>query len=54
MLIDVILENAPGSVLASERISCHDESAVDDMVSNVLEGWILSVGDTIRIVEVEG
>jgi hypothetical protein len=51
--VAVILENAPDCELERQVVEVADDDAVDDAVSSVIEGWVLSVGDTIRIVEVQ-
>ena len=53
MKVAVILENAPDCELERVVIEIGDDDEVDNAISNVIEGWMLSVGDTIRIVEVE-
>ncbi len=54
MKIHITLENAPGSVLAEDTIDVPaDADQIDDAVSDVIESWVLSVGDTIKIREVE-
>lgn len=52
----VILENAGGE-LAREAISVDPaktddvDAAIDEAITHVVEGFVLSIGDTIRIVE---
>lgn len=53
MKIAVILENAPDCELERQMVDVADEDGIDDAVSQIIEGWMLSVGDTIRIVQVE-
>jgi hypothetical protein len=58
MKVAVILENAPNCTLEREEFEipadCEDEGGyVDEIASGIIEGWILTAGDTIRIVEVE-
>lgn len=56
MKFAVILENAGGELAREigEVPAGHEDpdAYVDDIVSGVIEEWILNVGDTIRIVEV--
>lgn len=59
MKIAVILENAPGCVLERQEREVADDpdggyagDAIDDAVSEVLEGWTYSLGDTIKIRQV--
>ena len=56
MDIDVILENGGGE-LDRARLNIAEGEDFDDRVdyevANVIEGWMLSVGDTIRIVEID-
>ncbi len=52
----VTLEGTGGE-LAREECSITDEAdfideAVNNKISEIVEGWILGIGDTIRIVEV--
>jgi hypothetical protein len=55
---DVILEGMGGE-LARERVKINEAetddlgAAVDDAASHIIEGFVLSVGDTIRLVEIE-
>ena len=52
--IAVILENAPDCELERRVIDVpNDDDAINDAVSDVLEEWRYSVGDTIKIREVE-
>lgn len=48
----VILENAPDCELDRVEFEYVDQEDVDAKVSSILDGMILSVGDTIRIVDV--
>lgn len=51
--IKVVLSGA-GGVLDRQVIDVpNDADAIDDAVSNVIEGWTLSVGDTIRIIDAD-
>jgi hypothetical protein len=53
--IAVILENAPDTELDRTVLDLPpsaDEGDVDDAISDVISGWMLSVGDTIKIREV--
>lgn len=60
---DVILENAPGCELSRERCEVKRvhrnmgefdvSDQVDKLATAVIEGWVLSLGDTITIVEVD-
>lgn len=52
MKVAIILENAGGE-LDRQVIEIHDDDDQHVMISNVIEDWLISVGDTIRIVEVE-
>ena len=47
----VILENAPDCELERWEFEYSDADEVDEKVSNILDGVIFSVGDTIKIVE---
>jgi hypothetical protein len=56
--IAVVLEG-PGGELDREELTLDaaayendPDQAVNDAVGRVIEGWLLSIGDTIRIVEV--
>jgi hypothetical protein len=56
--VAVILEGLGGELDRAEREIDENgesdfESAVDDFVMDQINGWPLSVGDTIRIVEVQ-
>jgi hypothetical protein len=58
MKIAIILENAPDCELAREVVEIPDDSddigaAVDDAATKAIDGWLLSIGDTVRIVELE-
>lgn len=53
--IAVILENAQDCELDRTVLNLSpeaDEDLIDDAVSDVVDSWILSVGDTIKIREV--
>ena len=60
MKFRVILEN-PGGELANEEVVIEQsdiegadvDDAVDKAAAEVIDGFVLSVGDVIRIVEVE-
>jgi hypothetical protein len=55
MRIAVSLENAPDSELERTVLDLSpeaDSDLIDDAISNVIEGWALAVGDTIKIREV--
>lgn len=56
--VQVILENAPDCELANEIVDVQEtddtETQIDHAVQEVIEGWILSVGDTIKIRLLEG
>ncbi|HZF28713.1 MAG TPA: hypothetical protein VE907_06330 [Gammaproteobacteria bacterium] len=59
MKIAVILENAPDVEFCREEFEVADDhedfnDAVDEAATKIVEGWILSVGDRIKIVELEG
>lgn len=55
--IVVILENSPGVVMERQEIEVIDDPEiggpdsddVNDRASAMIEGWMLSVGDTIKI-----
>lgn len=57
MKIAVVLENSAGELDRSEFEANEDredfEEVVDDAITQILEGWIFSVGDTVKIVEVQ-
>lgn len=48
----VILENAPDSELDRWEFEYADQDEVNDKVSEILDGVVFSVGDTIKIVAV--
>jgi hypothetical protein len=51
MKVAVILENTGGELDRQEfEVAEGDADAVNDKASAIVEGWILSAGDTIRIV----
>lgn len=52
MKVAVILENIGGE-LDRKVIDIHDEGDEHAAIEEVLEEWLISVGDTIRIVEVQ-
>lgn len=52
MKVRISLENAPDCELAHQEIFIDDTVDVDDAVSSVIDSWVLSVGDTIKIREV--
>lgn len=55
MKIKVILENAPDCELDSAILEIPGEAEPDDFseqIKDAIGTWVLSVGDTIRIVEV--
>lgn len=47
----VILENSPGVVLERRECEADSDDAIDDVATAVIESWVLSIGDTIKIVE---
>jgi hypothetical protein len=51
----VILENSPDCELERQEVEYEEgedsTSTTDDAIMEVLEGWTLSVGDTIKIRE---
>jgi hypothetical protein len=53
-----ITQDGGAGELAREEIEIDEGPGFDDLVdswaSGVLEGWILSVGDTIKVIEIEG
>lgn len=51
MKIAVILENAPDCELERTVVEVEDGDEADDAISKVIDGWALSVGDTIKIRE---
>lgn len=50
MNIAVVLENAKGEQLERE-VTQAEADDVDTAAQDVIAGWVLSVGDTIKIVE---
>lgn len=53
----VIIQDGAGGEIAREVVELPDDSDTYDIaeeIMNVLEIWILGVGDTIRIQEVQG
>jgi hypothetical protein len=49
----VILSNSGGE-LERVEIDVAEKDDEDDAISAVIEGWCLSIGDTIEIREIEG
>lgn len=51
---DVVQESGEGNEIARERLTtADDQDMIDNAISEQLESWILSIGDIIRIVEVD-
>ena len=47
----VILENAPDCELERAVVEGEDSEAISHAIQDVIDAWILSPGDVIRIVE---
>jgi hypothetical protein len=56
--VAVILENSAGEldreefVLDAEAYADDPDQTLNDAIQPTIEGWLLSIGDTIRIVEI--
>ena len=55
MKVQIVLLNSAECELAREEFESlpADADEIDDKATRIIEGWVLSVGDTIQIREVE-
>lgn len=51
--VAVILENAPDCELDRAQFDLEDDNDLNAAIKGVIDSWVLTVGDTIRIVEVQ-